>query len=186
MNREIIIGIIRLSLAHHPVCWQYRNHTIKIFNVKFCLGCFAFYSGFIASILIIFFTPLFTKLNWSELILLSTLLYLPTILRIVKTPFFSSKKKNLRFLFRFLLGFGIGTGLLSIFSINILIIQITQVILGVLLYAGLSIQRILDKDSFKECETCSFTRSNTCPGFKPFRPSKTDIQLSHVFLSTIK
>ena len=154
MSKETLIGLLKLTLAHHPLCWLYRNHTIKIFNTKFCLGCTAFYSGFFISSIIILFSTLFAKLNWFDLVLISTLLYLPTMFRLIKIPFFSTSKKYFRFLFRFLLGIGVGTGLLSIFVINNLIIQIIQISLGITLYTGITIQRVLDKEAFKECETC--------------------------------
>lgn len=180
MTKERLVGLLKLSLAHHPLCWQYRNHTIKIFNIKFCLGCTGFYSGLTIGGLFILFTSLFSPYSWTELVFLSTLLYLPTMLRLINLPFFNTSNKNLRLLFRFLLGFGVSTGLLSIFIANNLLIQITQFLLGIGLYAGLTIHRARNKDFFKECETCSFTRSPTCPGFKPFHPDSLDIEVSIV------
>lgn len=169
------IGFLKLSLAHHPVCWQYRNHTIKIFNIKFCLGCTGFYSGFFVGSVLILLTSLFSSFSWSELVLISTLFYLPTMLRLISVPYFKTSNKELRLLFRFLLGVGIATGLLSIFIISNLLIQIIQVLMGFGLYAGITLKRVLDKDAFKECETCSFIRSRSCPGFKPFHPTNGDI-----------
>ena len=162
MTRERLFGLMKLSLAHHPLCWQYRNHTLKIFNTKFCLGCTGFYLGFFFGSVIIFLSSIFSNYSWSELVLLSTVLYLPTIFRIIKLPLFNSNNKKLRFVFRFSLGFGITTGILSIFKTRDLIIQIIQITLGISLYIGLTIQRVLDKDAYKECETCSFTRSSSC------------------------
>ena len=171
------IGLLKLSLAHHPVCWQYRNHTIKIFKIKFCLGCTGFYSGFFLGSLIIFLTPFFSSFSWTELVLLSTFLYIPTMLRLIKLPLFKSSDKRLRILFRFLLGFGISTGLLSIFIANNLLIQIIQVFMGLGFYTGITIMRVIDKNAFKECETCTFIRSRRCPGFKPFHPTVEDIPI---------
>lgn len=177
MTKERLIGLLKLSLAHHPLCWQYRNHTIKIFNIKFCLGCTGFYSGLTIGGLIILFTSFFSPFSWIELVVLSTLLYLPTMLRLLNASFFNTSNKYLRLLFRFLLGFGISTGVLSIFIAYNLLMQILQVLLGVGLYAGLTIQRARNKDLFKECETCSFTRSPTCPGFKPFHTDAEHIEI---------
>ena len=42
--------------------------------------------------------------------------------------------------------------------------------MGLGLYGGLTFQRARNKDLFKDCETCSFIRSPTCPGFRPFHP----------------
>ena len=172
------IGFLKLSLAHHPLCWQYRNHTIKIFNTKFCLGCTGFYSGFFLGSVLILFTSLFSSFSWTELVILSTILYLPTIFRLIGLPVFNTSNKWLRLFFRFLLGLGIATGLLSIFIISDLVIQIIQFGMGIGLYAGITIKRLIDKDAFKECETCAFTRSRSCPGFKPFHPTTEDIPVS--------
>lgn len=31
----------RLSFSHHPPCTGYKSHTFSLFNVEFCIGCFA-------------------------------------------------------------------------------------------------------------------------------------------------
>jgi phosphatidylserine synthase len=178
MTKERLFGLLRLSLAHHPVCWQYRNHTIKIFSIKFCLGCTGFYSGLSIATAMIFFTSLFSNFSWFDLVLLSFVFYLPTILRILSIPLFKTSNKHSRIFFRFLLGFGVVTGLLSIFIMSDIIIQIFQILLGLGLYSALTVQRIKNKDLFKECETCSFERSHFCPGFRPFYPKEQDIIIS--------
>lgn len=170
MRKDRAKGVLLLSLAHHPLCWQYRNHTLKIFNIKFCLGCTGFYSGFVLGTIIILFSSFFSPFNWTELVILSTLLYLPTMLRLISIPPFNTSNKYLRLSYRFLLGYGISTGLLSIFKASSLLIQVIQFCMGIGLYGGLTIHRARNKDLFKECETCSFTRSPTCPGFRPFHP----------------
>ena len=151
MTKERLFGLLKLSLAHHPLCWQYRNHTIKIFNVKFCLGCTGFYSGFFIGSIIILFTSFFSNNSWVELVLLSTILYLPTMLRLINIPLFNTPNKQLRLTYRFLLGFGISTGLLSIYVASNIFVQIVQFLMGVGLYAGLTIHRAKNKDLFQEC-----------------------------------
>ena len=178
MTKERLFGLLKLSIAHHPLCWQYRNHTIKIFNTKFCLGCTGFYSGFFLGSIIIIFTSFFSNFNWVNLVLLSTILYLPTILRIINIPFFNTSNKQLRLIFRLLLGFGISTGLLSIYIASNFLIQLVQFFMGIGLYAGLTIHRAKNKDLFKECETCTFQRSDNCPGFRPFHLNRYDTQIS--------
>jgi hypothetical protein len=69
---------------------------------------------------------------------------------------------------RFLLGLGIATGLLSILVASNVFFQIIQILLGLGLYMGITIARIKDPDAWKECESCSYTRNNTCFGFRQF------------------
>ena len=156
MTKERLFGLLQLSLAHHPLCWQYRNHTINFFKVKLCLGCTGFYTGLLIGFLALIFSSIFSTLNWLQLVLLSTLFYLPTIFRITNIPFFKSSDKYFRLTFRFLLGVGVSTGILSIIVANNIFVQLIQIILGISLYGGLAIQRVRNKDMFKECETCSF------------------------------
>jgi hypothetical protein len=43
-----------------------------------------------------------------------------------------------------------------------------QILLGLGLYMGITIARIKDPDAWKECESCTYTRSSNCFGFKQF------------------
>ncbi|MFW9928829.1 MAG: hypothetical protein ACFFD1_05525 [Candidatus Thorarchaeota archaeon] len=160
-------GFLKLTLAHHPLCFQYKSHVLRVGPVSLCLGCSGFYSGFFLSLILVFL-GLFNRFSWEVLVIVSFVLYLPTILRIIKIPIFSSEKKTHRFIWRFLLGFGVGTGLLSITIAPNIFYQLIQLLLGFGLYIGLTLARIYDKDAWKECESCTFTRGRTCFGFKQF------------------
>ncbi|MHA1971776.1 MAG: hypothetical protein ACTSW1_02215 [Candidatus Hodarchaeales archaeon] len=167
MDKERFKGFLRLSLAHHPLCWHYRKHTVRVGNVSLCLGCTAFYSGIILSI-ILALTLRMNRMDWETLIAIATFLYLPTILRLVNTPLFNSDKRGPRFLYRLLLGVGVGIGIVSIMKAPNVFIGIVQIILGLGLYLGISLKRIFFKDFYKECEDCTFSPSSECPGFAPF------------------
>ncbi|MHA2365706.1 MAG: hypothetical protein ACXAC7_17240 [Candidatus Hodarchaeales archaeon] len=160
-------GFLKLSLAHHPICWQYRNHVIRFKDWSFCLGCSGFYSGLFLGLGIILL-GLLTYFSWFDLILIALLLYFPTIFRILNIPLFTSSKKSFRFIFRFSLGNGIAVGLLSIWIANDIYLQLFQILFGLGFYIALSFKRIIDKESFQECNTCTFLRGSNCPGFKSF------------------
>ena len=160
-------GFFTLMLAHHPICWQYRNHVIRIYNIPVCLGCFGVYSGIITGIGLLWI-GMFLGQTWIRLVTLAILLYTPTILRIVEFPFFTTSKKWIRFLFRYCLGLGIAIGLLSIYIASSIQIQVIQVLFGIILYIALNLQRVFNKDQWKECDCCSYYRSNNCPGFRSF------------------
>jgi hypothetical protein len=106
--------------------------------------------------------------SWEGLLALSFFFYVPTMLRLLKIKYFNTTRKFSRFSMRFLLGLGIATGLLSILIAPNIFFQIIQILLGLGLYMGIAIARIKDPDAWKECETCTYTRSNLCFGFRQF------------------
>ena len=167
MKKERFMGFLKLSLAHHPICWHYRPHTIRIKNVAICLGCTGFYSGIIIGILFTFISGLY-QLNWDLLVALAILMFLPTFLRLLKIKPFNSKQRVLRLIFRWLLGLGVALGLFSIFNAPNIIIGLLQVILGIGLYSAISYRRIKSGNFWSECQDCSFSPSPDCPGLSPF------------------
>lgn len=172
MINKRFLGLLHLSIVHHPLCWHYRNHLIRIRGIGFCLGCTGFYSGLVLGIVMVFFSEI-EKFEWAYLILIAMVLYVPTIFRLVGLPFFNTNKKKLRLIYRFLLGFGVTIGFISIFKAPNFIIGISQFILGVGLYLSIGLRRVLSKDSWKECEECSYSPSPHCPGFIPFNMKKS-------------
>lgn len=161
-------GFIRYSLAHHPICWQYRNHLIKFKGWYFCLGCTGFYSGFLAGIVLIF-GGLFSKISWINLIFIAIIFWIPTILRLVNIKYFNTPKRSLRLIFRFLLGIGIALGIYSIFFAPTPLLQIIQILIGLLFYGIITVYRVRNgpQEWNRLCETCTFTRSKSCPGLSP-------------------
>ncbi len=171
MNKERFIGLLKFSIAHHPVCWHYRLHTLHIGSFTLCLGCTGFYGGvFLGAVMFIFRNVV--QLDWFGLVIIASSLAVPTILRLMNLPFFNSTRKYLRFLFRLLLGIGVAFGLASITKAPNVFIGFSQFILGVGLYLGIGYQRIRSKDMWTECQDCTFTMSFDCPGFAPFHLSK--------------
>ena len=167
LNKIRLKGLLKLSFSHHPVCWQYRNHTIRIKGLYFCLGCTAFYFGCFIGILLIICLPL-NRFSWEELVIIALILYLSTIFRIFQFPIFKTTQKGLRFLYRFLLGLGVVIGFFSIFKASNLFIGLLQFLFGVGLYIGIGLKRVFNKDLMNECNDCSFSPSWECPGFSPF------------------
>ncbi|MHA2388141.1 MAG: DUF2085 domain-containing protein [Candidatus Hodarchaeales archaeon] len=165
---EKIKGFVRYSLAHHPVCWQYREHLLRVKGWSLCLGCTGLYSGFILGTIIILLGILH-PLEWGELIILAIILYLPTMLRLTHISAFDSSNRKLRISFRGSLGVGIAVGIYSIIKAPSFEIQVIQVLIGIVFYGIISYKRI--KSGTKEwdalCDTCSFNRNTACPGMEP-------------------
>ena len=156
-----------LSFAHHPLCWHYRSHLITVWGIKLCLGCSGFYLGFIIGFFLLNLNKL-TEIQWESFVILAFILYIPTILRLFNIPGFSTSLRFFRFLFRFLLGFGIAIGLISIFIAPNILLAAFQFIFGILLFIGIGIGRYLSFP-MKECGECSFIASKSCPGLEPFQ-----------------
>ena len=171
MNKERFIGFLKLSFAHHPLCWQYRLHTLHIGRISLCLGCTGFYSGVFIGGLMFLFKDV-AQLDWLVLVIITLVLASPTIVRLLNLPFFNTTKKQFRFLFRFLLGIGVSFGLASITKAPNVFIGFSQFALGVVLYLGIGYKRIRSKDMWTECHDCTFTMSFNCPGFSPFNLGK--------------
>lgn len=168
MKLERLKGFVKFSLAHHPVCEHFRSHTLQIGGIYLCLGCSGFYGGISIGILVIVIAWNLFRLEWLSLVVISTVMFLPTILRLMNIPFFSTTRKPLRLLFRLLLGFGVAIGLISIVIAPNVLIGLTQFLLGMGLYLGIGINRIRSKDMWLECQDCLHTISVNCPGFAPF------------------
>ncbi|UCG02167.1 MAG: DUF2085 domain-containing protein [Candidatus Heimdallarchaeota archaeon] len=162
---------MKLSLAHHPICGQFRSHTFSVGGLFLCLGCTGFYSGVLIGGLIILIVRAF-QLDWFTLVCISAAMFLPTIFRLMKIPVFSSEDKYIRFLFRLLLGAGVAFGLTSIVKAPHVLIGLIQLILGVGLYLGIGINRIRSKNMWLECQDCTYTLSTECPGLTHFHLRK--------------
>jgi uncharacterized membrane protein len=165
---EKIMGFLRYSLAHHPVCWQYREHLLKVKGWSLCLGCTGFYSGLFLGGFVIFL-GLLRDVDWLELIILAIILYLPTMLRLADVRGFNSSNRKLRISFRGLLGVGIAVGIYSILFAPSFEIQALQILIGMAFYTLITFQRIKNGTGKWDalCDTCSFNRNANCPGMEP-------------------
>lgn len=170
---------LRISLAHHPLCWHYRLHTIRFRGISLCLGCTGFYIGVLIGSLIVLLKGV-VHLDWFGLVIVATIMASPTILRLMNIPFFKSQDKLPRFIFRWLLGIGVIIGLVSIIKAPNVFIGLGQLILGAGLYLGISLNRIRSKDLWNGCQDCTFTISPDCPGLSPYyfrKDSTTNYQV---------
>jgi hypothetical protein len=172
MKIERLKGFVKLSLAHHPLCEHFRSHTLQIGGINLCLGCSGFYGGILIGILVIVISWNLTRIEWFSLVVISTVMLLTTIFRLMNIPFFSTKRKSLRLLFRLLLGFGVAIGLVSLVIVPNVLIGLIQFLLGMGLYLGIGINRIRSKDMWIECQDCLHTISINCPGYTPFHLGK--------------
>ena len=158
-------GFIKMSLAHHPLCYFYRNDIIRLpffRNYPLCLGCFGVYSGILLMLLVLFLG--FFHPNWNLAVILSLLFLVPTCIRFILI--IPKKMKMLRLLTRLLLGFAIGIGLYSLTIVPNILLLVLQLLLGIVIYILLAIQRT--RNPYPECLPCIYNPSKACPGLSPF------------------
>ena len=167
MRKEPLVGLLRLSLAHHPLCWHYRHHTIRFGSIALCLGCTGFYTGMLAGTLIVFFERI-DRLEWVELLVVAIALFLPTFFRMANLPAFRTMRRSPRFVYRWLLGISVVIGLISIFKAPNLLFSLGQIVLGVVFLIVINLKRARSYDTWTECQECTFIPSFECPGFSPF------------------
>ncbi|MFX0211865.1 MAG: hypothetical protein ACFFDT_38170 [Candidatus Hodarchaeota archaeon] len=105
MKLERLKGFVKFSLAHHPLCVQLRPHTIQIGGINLCLGCTGFYGGISIGILVVVITWNLFRLEWLSLVVISTVMFLPTILRLINIPFFFYKEKISKIIIPIIIGF---------------------------------------------------------------------------------
>lgn len=154
-----------ILLSHHPNCDRFKNHIIKIGNLKFCIGCFIGYPSAIISIFIIFFLKSIIQIEsifflWIGIIFLSFF---------VLSPFNLTKIKFIKIIQKALIGIGaaflfwwIWTLPNSFFDNFMLYLIIFGIILTILnLYHAYGF--------FRVCKKCNYSLNwKNCPGFKNY------------------
>ena len=104
-------NLYKVLISHHPSCIKYKNHTIKIGNWNFCIGC---YIGYPAGILALIIGYIFTQNNTISLeflLFLGFILFSSTILRF----FPISEIKGVKIIQKIMIGYGGGSILLFVY-----------------------------------------------------------------------
>lgn len=164
--------------SHHPLCDQYKDHTIRLFNKDLCMGCFV---GFPSGYVMLFLgsiTGLFKIFNTMQLWYIGLVLlsfYFFNIFGIIKS-------KLMRIFIKILLGFGAAFMIAAVFSYQYPLnmkIMLTFLLIGALL-AGINIIRFIKMK--RKCKRCEYKGDlKHCPGL-----SKIIEQLTEKGFSTNK
>lgn len=144
-----------LFLAHHPLCNNFKDHTMRIHGYVICKGCFYGYIGCFLAFLFTFFLPRIDYLNY--------ILFMGICFSLSRINFVNSLFKSMT---KILLGCDLGFGVLAIltaptFFIQILLLNIfSNIALGYLGYRYLKLSKI--------CLACEhYGEMPDCPGLKP-------------------
>ncbi len=151
-----------LLFSHHPDCEKFKNHTIKIGSMHFCIGCFIGYPTAIIGILLFNIFKIYLLFD-SMTLLVSGIILLSFFLL---SPLNLTKRKGIKIFQKFCIGLGsvflfwwiwtLSADIIFNIIIFILIFGVIVVILnGYHAYSFL-----------KTCRKCKYkTDWQKCPGF---------------------
>jgi len=150
-----------LMLSHHPICEYYDEHTFRLFGRDFCIGCFIGYPSAIITLLIGYFTGLFSQFNGTELFTIGIIFCCSYFLSI----FGFTERKKIKITSKILIGMGSAFVIASIMTINT---EIWLRLLIVLIFSQ-SIMSVMgikrQKEMKRICNTCEYQNNrNICPG----------------------
>ena len=140
---------------------------LRFGELYFCIGCTGMMIGFFFGIIVTLF-GIWDTITWEALVILTFLFIVPTMLRAVGFPFFTTSKKKYRLLFRSLSAFGVIIGIVSILKAKSPFIKFGQIIAGISLYLILGYQRLKSQDSLAPCSRCVHEDDPSCPGLSPY------------------
>lgn len=179
-SRLYIWSFLPLLFSHHPNCSQFNGHTIKIKNIRLCIGCFVGYPTALISIVLIGFFNLH-KLFPQEILFLFGISFLSTfILSILNL----TRNKIIKIFQKFLVGLGSAMIFWWIMTLpnpeilNLIISFMTLIILVVLL----NIYHTYG--SYKMCKKCDTPFAwSSCEGFELIREKLYKYDLNNIFES---
>jgi len=152
-----------LLISHHPECDKFKNHTLKIGSLNFCIGCFIGYPTAIIGILVFYFFRIYNLFDSITLLLLG----LAFLSFFFLSPLKLTKRKEIKILQKFFLGLG------SVFLFWWIWTLTSDIFLNLLLFSVIFGAIIIILNGYhaysflKTCSTCKYkTDWHNCPGFK--------------------
>ncbi len=155
-----------LLLSHHPDCEKFKNHSIKIRNNKYCIGCFIGYPTAILGILSIELFNFLEMFTPHQYFMIGFILISSFLLSI----FGLTKNKKVKIIQKSMIGLGASFLFRWIWNENSSILQnflFSFLLFGLLtsifnLYHAFGI--------YKTCKKCRFSLDwETCPGIKKYK-----------------
>lgn len=159
---QALKSILPFLLSHHPSCRYFHGHTFRFADHDICIGCSFFYPGVIASLAVIFLTPIGTVEPWL-LIVFGVAASLFQIVRIM--PWRSLTGKAFKGWPRFLMGFGFVIGLYGCLLVGDLVSK--AIILYLYLNTSFLVYSAKLAHDLKTCERCpQYSLLPYCEGLK--------------------
>ena len=102
LNQNFFQKYGSLLLSHHPDCEKFKNHTIKIGSMRFCIGCFIGYPTAIIGILLFNVFKIYLLLDSITLLVCGIILLSFFLL----SPLNLTKRKGIKIFQKFCIGLG--------------------------------------------------------------------------------
>ncbi len=152
----------RILLSHHPECDEYKNHTIKIGTLRFCIGCYIGYPTAIIGIVLFHVFKIYLLFNSTTLLLFGIIFFSFFIL----SPLNLTKIKAVKIIQKFFIG--IGSVFLFwwiwTFSSNIFVNLLNFILIFGILIVILNGYHAYN--FLKTCKNCEYNANwKVCPGF---------------------
>lgn len=152
-----------LLISHHPKCEEFKNHTLNIGSLRFCIGCFIGYPTAITAIMILNFIKI-PLLFDSIILLLFGLIFLSFF---ILSPLNLTKRKGIKIIQKFCIG--IGSAFLFWWTWTLTSDSLVNLITFIAIFGTLIV--ILNGyhayGFLKTCRRCIYkTDWQNCPGFK--------------------
>jgi len=151
-----------LLLSHHPKCESFKNHTLKLGSLHFCIGCFIGYPTAIITILLFNIFEIYSLFD-SVTLLYVGILFLSSFLL---SPLNLTNRKGIKILQKFCIGFGSAFLFWWIWTLT------TQIFVNLITFIGIFGAIIVMLNGFhaysflKTCRKCKYkTNWHDCPGF---------------------
>ena len=152
-----------LLISHHPECEEFKNHTLKIGPLRFCIGCFIGYPTAIISIIILNLLEiqfLFDSITHLSIGLFSFSFF-------ILSPLNLTKQKRIKIMQKFCIG--IGSSFLFWWVWTLSSNMIVNLIIFIIVFGTIIV--ILNGyhaySFLKICRACKYKSDwRICPGFR--------------------
>ncbi|WXG43999.1 MAG: hypothetical protein WED04_08210 [Promethearchaeati archaeon SRVP18_Atabeyarchaeia-1] len=154
------------ALAHHPGCEQFANHSLRLRNHRFCIGCFIGYPAFIASIVILWISSFLFGIGFGfiEAIIVGIAFESATI--IVKA-LHAGESAHAKIAVKSSQGVGLGFIFYPFLMLQAPIIFKVYILFIIWSAFNLIIGAVRLYETGRTCEACEYkSRWSKCPGFR--------------------
>ena len=162
-----------ILLSHHPLCDEFQggNHTFRLFDKDFCIGCFITYPTALIFYIIGYLSGLFSILSTPNLWYIGfggCSIYLLSILGL-------AKKKNIKIFTKIIIGIGIAFCVAAIWSLPYDFV-INFILMSLFFMAGhIFINSIRAWHIYKTCKACKYEFDwKICPGMSSIVPENQE------------
>ncbi|MEW6069615.1 MAG: hypothetical protein AB1485_03275 [Candidatus Thermoplasmatota archaeon] len=157
---RVLKALKPLLISHHPNCYRFEAHVVKVGNTRICLSCFVTYSTILLTLSVC------CLMGCSQIFVWHMLLCAGLALSPVKLLSGRFSKKIVKVMLNLIFGLGVSFIVLGILAIpTSLVIKILAFVVLILALGAFSYIRV--NKIILTCNECEYRRNwSSCPGFK--------------------